>query len=62
MPPEVEVGGLDTIEFAPDIYLPESAKVPEMMVEPDGAIVPAEGIVSPRRLKEREAEEAACRC
>ena len=51
VPPEVEVFGLDTVEYAPDIYLPESATVPEMMVEPDGTLVPAEGIVIPEALE-----------
>jgi ammonium transporter, Amt family len=41
VPPEVELMGLDVAEYEPLIYLPEVAHAPEMVVEPDGTIVPA---------------------
>jgi hypothetical protein len=47
VPPEVEIAGLDTIEYSPDIYLPESASPGEMIVEPDGTIVPADSVIVP---------------
>jgi ammonium transporter, Amt family len=46
VPPEVEVDGLDTAEYVPDIYLPEHAKAADMVVEPDGRPVEAEGVVA----------------
>ena len=51
VPPEVELAGLDSIEYAPDIYLPESAKSPEMVVEPDGTRVPADAVLVPEALE-----------
>jgi ammonia channel protein AmtB len=51
VPPEVEIAGLDTAEYEPDIYLPEVGVVPEMVVEPDGTLVDG------RELVLREAQE-----
>ena len=42
VPPEVELAGLDTIEYSPDIYLPENQARGEQIVEPDGTMVDAE--------------------
>jgi Amt family ammonium transporter len=39
VPPEVELMGLDTAEYEPDLYLPEMASPGEMIVEPDGTHV-----------------------
>jgi ammonia channel protein AmtB len=39
VPPEVELAGLDTIEYSPDIYLPEVMSRGEALVQPDGEIV-----------------------
>jgi ammonium transporter, Amt family len=39
VPPEVELEGLDPVEYAPDLYLPEVARAGEMLVEPDGTTV-----------------------
>ncbi|MBN1529307.1 MAG: hypothetical protein JW895_09630 [Thermoleophilaceae bacterium] len=51
VPPEVEIAGLDSVEYEPDIYLPEVGVVPEMVVEPDGTLVDG------RELVTREARE-----
>jgi Amt family ammonium transporter len=51
VPPEVEIAGLDSIEYAPDIYLPESEARPEMLVEPDGTLVPADSVIIPEALE-----------
>src|ERR671925_625569 len=55
VPPEVELAGLDTIEYAPDIYLPEVPVKPAMIVEPDGTLRDAEGVIlgEARELIER---------
>ena len=45
VPPEVELMGLDVAEYEPLMYLPEVASAPEVLVEPDGTIVPAEPIL-----------------
>jgi ammonia channel protein AmtB len=45
VPPEVELAGLDTVEYAPDIYLPEVVHRPEQLVEPDGTVVDAQEII-----------------
>ena len=45
VPPEVEIAGLDTIEYAPDIYLPEVPHRPEIVVEPDGTHVEADAVI-----------------
>jgi Amt family ammonium transporter len=45
VPPEVEIAGLDPVEYEPDIYMPQHAPAPDLIVEPDGARVPAEPVV-----------------
>ena len=42
MPPEVEVDGLDPAEYEPDIHVPEFERAPDLVIEPDGARVPAD--------------------
>jgi Amt family ammonium transporter len=46
VPPEVELEGLDPAEYAPDIYLPESARAGEVVLEPDGTPVRSDGVLS----------------
>jgi ammonia channel protein AmtB len=41
VPPEVEIQGLDVSEYEEDLYLPEFAKSGEMLIEPDGTLVPS---------------------
>jgi ammonia channel protein AmtB len=41
VPPEVELQGLDVSEYEEDLYLPEFAKSGEMLIEPDGTLVPS---------------------
>ena len=36
VPPEVEIDGLDTAEYVADIHVPEFARAPDMVIEPDG--------------------------
>ena len=45
VPPEVEIAGLDTVEYEPDIYLPEVGSEPELLVEPDGTLVDARAVI-----------------
>ena len=45
VPPEVELEGLDVSEYDEDLYLPETAKLGEMIVEPDGTLVPSERVL-----------------
>ena len=45
VPPEVEIAGLDTAEYEPDIYLPEVGREPELLVEPDGTLVDARAVI-----------------
>jgi hypothetical protein len=45
VPPEVEIAGLDTVEYVPDIYLPEVGVVPARLVEPDGTLVDADPLI-----------------
>jgi ammonia channel protein AmtB len=45
VPPEVELEGLDRAEYEEDLYLPENAKLGEMIIEPDGSLVPSEGVL-----------------
>jgi ammonia channel protein AmtB len=40
VPPSVELAGLDPVEYSPDIYAPEFAPGPEIVVDPDGTPVP----------------------
>jgi len=49
VPPEVELMGLDVAEYDPLIYLPEVASPGEVIVEPDGTIVPAEPVLRAAR-------------
>jgi len=49
VPPEVELMGLDVAEYDPDLYLPEMASPGEVIVEPDGTIVPSEAILRTAR-------------
>jgi Amt family ammonium transporter len=49
VPPEVELMGLDVAEYVPDLYLPEAAAAPEMIVEPDGTQVPAAAVLTAAR-------------
>jgi hypothetical protein len=55
VPPEVELAGLDTIEYAPDIYFPEVPREPAKLVEPDGSEVEADQVIhrDARELIER---------
>jgi Amt family ammonium transporter len=41
VPPEVELEGLDPVEYEPDLYFPEVARAGEMVLEPDGTPVPS---------------------
>jgi ammonium transporter, Amt family len=45
VPPEVEIAGLDPVEYVPGIYLPEVGEVPAMLVEPDGTLVEADPLI-----------------
>jgi Amt family ammonium transporter len=45
VPPEVELAGLDVVEYEQDLYLPEIAAVREHIIEPDGTLVEAEAII-----------------
>src|ERR671919_10881 len=45
VPPEVEIQGLDVSEYEEHLYLPEFAKSGEMMIEPDGTLVPSEPVL-----------------
>jgi hypothetical protein len=51
VPPEVELAGLDTVEFAPDMYFPEVGRRPEAFVEPDGTIVEAAPLILEEALE-----------
>jgi ammonia channel protein AmtB len=51
VPPEVEIAGLDTVEYAPDIYLPEIPVRPAMLVEPDGTLVEADPLILKEALE-----------
>ena len=57
VPPEVEIAGLDTIEYVPDIYFPEIPHRPEILVEPDGTHVEADELILVE-ARERVAEQA----
>jgi ammonium transporter, Amt family len=46
VPPEVELAGLDVVEYEQDLYLPEMAAVREHIIEPDGTLVEAEAIIA----------------
>jgi ammonium transporter, Amt family len=49
VPPEVEIMGLDVAEYEPNLYLPEVASPGEVIVEPDGTIVPAQPVLTAAR-------------
>jgi ammonium transporter, Amt family len=49
VPPEVELMGLDVAEYEPNLYLPEVASPGEVIVEPDGTIVPSEAVLRTAR-------------
>jgi ammonia channel protein AmtB len=51
VPPEVEIAGLDTVEYAPDIYLPEVAIRPAVLVQPDGSLVEADPLILEEALE-----------
>jgi Amt family ammonium transporter len=51
VPPEVELAGLDTVEYSPDIYLPEVVHRPEQLVEPDGTVVDAAPVILEEALE-----------
>ena len=72
VPPEVELDGLDTAEYEPDIHVPEFAQAEDLLIEPDGdpgarREGPSRGgsrtgeIRCGTRTDDREGEEAACR-
>jgi ammonium transporter, Amt family len=46
VPPEVELEGLDVVEYHQDLYLPEVAVLSERLIEPDGTIVEAEAVIA----------------
>ena len=45
VPPVVELEGLDVAEYEQGLYLPELAVEGEMVVEPDGRLVPADAVL-----------------
>ncbi len=49
VPPEVEMAGLDVVEYGDQMYFPEVATPGEMIIEPDGTIVPSEGVLRTAR-------------
>src|SRR4051794_9171579 len=49
VPPEVELMGLDVAEYEPNLYLPEVASAGELIVEPDGTMVPSEAVLRAAR-------------
>src|SRR4051794_13232181 len=51
VPPEVELAGIDTVEYAPDIYQPEHAHAPDLVIEPDGTRVPADELILAEALE-----------
>ncbi len=44
VPPEVEIDGLDNAEYEYDIHMPEHAHAEDLVIEPDGARVPADRV------------------
>jgi ammonium transporter, Amt family len=46
VPAEVELMGLDVAEYEPNLYLPEVATPGEIVVEPDGTMVPAQPVLT----------------
>src|SRR5688572_19475328 len=51
VPPEVEIAGLDTVEYVPDIYLPEVGVRPAELVEPDGTHIDADAVILEEALE-----------
>jgi ammonium transporter, Amt family len=51
VPPEVEIAGIDSVEYAPDIYLPEVARAPDLLIEPDGTRVDADAVILAEALE-----------
>ncbi|HEX6583316.1 MAG TPA: hypothetical protein VF056_06900 [Thermoleophilaceae bacterium] len=49
VPPEVELEGLDVAEYEQGLYLPELATEGEMVIEPDGRLVPSESVLRTAR-------------
>jgi ammonia channel protein AmtB len=49
VPPEVEMAGLDVVEYGDQMYFPEVSTPGEMIIEPDGTIVPSEGVLRTAR-------------
>jgi ammonium transporter, Amt family len=49
VPPEVEMAGLDVVEYGDQLYFPEVSTPGEMIIEPDGTIVPSEGVLRTAR-------------
>jgi ammonia channel protein AmtB len=45
VPPEVELAGLDTVEYGDESYFPEVATPGEKIIEPDGTVVPSERVL-----------------
>jgi ammonia channel protein AmtB len=45
VPVEVEIAGLDTVEYQPDIYFPEIPVRPAALVEADGTLVEADPLI-----------------
>jgi ammonia channel protein AmtB len=45
VPPELELEGLDVAEYDQDLYFPEVATPGEMIIEPNGDLVPSEGVL-----------------
>jgi ammonium transporter, Amt family len=51
VPPEVEIAGLDTVEYVPEIYLPEIPVRPAALVEPDGTVIEADPLILEEALE-----------
>jgi ammonium transporter, Amt family len=51
VPPEVELSGLDPAEYEPDIHAPEFAPAPDLVIEPDGTRLPADGVQAKEALE-----------
>ena len=49
VPPEVDLAGLDVVEYGDALYFPEVATPGEMIIEPDGQIVPSERVLRTAR-------------
>src|ERR671916_130270 len=49
VPPEVEMAGLDVVEYGDQMYFPEVSTPGEMIIEPDGTIVPSDRVLRTAR-------------